>query len=358
MKYTEYGKTGIRVSRLGFGAMRLPMREVDGKSVADEELSVPLIRHAFDLGVNYIDSAFGYCGGTSESIVGKAVKGRRDKIYISTKNPTGDCDGAAWTERLETSLKRLDTDYIDFYNYHGASINAYRSWKEAENGPIQAALKAKDQGMIRHISFSTHDKPENIIELIDTGFFDSITLQYNLLDRSNEGAIAHAKQKGLGVTVMGPVGGGRLGSPSEVIRGLLEKKPVSTAEMALRFVLANENVHIALSGMNEISQVDENVQIASREGSLTGDELLRVKEMMEENKKLASLYCTGCNYCLPCPKEINTPHIFGIMNTHKVYGLTNNAKNEYANVINKRGWVKSADASACAECGECEGKCP
>jgi len=157
---------------------------------------------------------------------------------------------------------------------------------------------------------------------------------------------------------MGPVAGGRLGAPSPVIQGLLDNKYVSSAETALRFVLANDNVDIALSGMSNIQMLEENAAIASIEGHLTATELGHVNAMMEENKKLEQLYCTGCDYCLPCPQEIHIPQIFDIMNSHRVYSLTDYAKSSYANLIAGKSWPKSADASKCIECGVCETKCP
>jgi predicted aldo/keto reductase-like oxidoreductase len=197
-----------------------------------------------------------------------------------------------------------------------------------------------------------------MLPIIDSGIFESVLMQYNLLDRSNEDSLAYAHEKGLGTVIMGPVGGGRLGAPSDVIQGLLKNKSASSAEMALRFVLANKNVNIALSGMNTLPMVEENAAVASRTGQLTDEELRQVKSMLEEHKNLAKLYCTGCDYCKPCPQDINIPHIFEIMNAHRVYGLTGHAKGMYKGVINGTNWVKSADASKCVECGACESKCP
>jgi predicted aldo/keto reductase-like oxidoreductase len=163
---------------------------------------------------------------------------------------------------------------------------------------------------------------------------------------------------------MGPVGGGKLSAPSDVIRGMIKKDIRSTAEMALRFVLANRNVDMALSGMNTMEMVEENAKVAAIEGALTGDELEQIDKMLIENKRLAELYCTGCKYCMPCPQKINIPHVFSIMNYHRIYGLTDYAKKEYAALatpIDERGgWQKGngLDASACVECGTCEKKCP
>jgi len=358
MKYNDFGKTGIKMSNLGFGAMRLPMRgEGDAREI-DDDLAIPMIRRAFDLGVNYIDTAPYYCDSKSEGAVGRALKGYRDKVYVSTKNPIENVSADDWMGRLEKSLKNLDVDYIDFYHFWGIGLDGFRGWEKLTDGPLQAAERAKAQGLIKHLSFSYHDSAENLRPIVDSGRFESVLIQYNLLDRSNEDNIAYCKEKGLGTIVMGPVGGGRLGTPSEVIRGLLKEKPASTAEMAMRFVLANPNVDVSLSGMSTMAMVEENAKVASREDFLSAAELDTVNKMMEENKKLAQLYCTSCNYCLPCPQEINIPHIFGIMNSHKVYGLTDHAKGTYQDMLRGGGWVKSPGADKCIECGVCEAKCP
>jgi predicted aldo/keto reductase-like oxidoreductase len=356
MQYKEFGKTGIKMSALGFGAMRLPMK--DGGKIVDDEKAVPIIQRAFELGVNYIDTAPYYCEKLSEVTVGKALKGWRDKVYLSTKNPIEDASGANWLVRLESSLKKLDVDYIDFYHMWGISLEAFKEKINVPDGPMEAALKAKADGLIKHISFSFHDKAENFAEIVDSGYFESVLMQYNLLDRSNEKNIDYAHEKGLGVVIMGPVGGGRLGAPSPVIAELLKEKSQSSAETALRFVLSNPHVNIALSGMGSLEMVEENVEVASREAHLTEEEKKSVMEMMGEHKKLAELYCTGCNYCQPCPKEINIPHLFGLMNYHKVYGLTEYAKNEYKSLINGTAWVKTKLANDCIKCGQCEKKCP
>ena len=358
MEYTIFGNTGYKVSKLGFGAMRLPMTEVNGEKAIDDDKAIPLMQRAFDLGVNYIDTAPYYCDKLSEIAVGKALKGYRDKVYVSTKNPIEDISGDNWLGRLESSLKKLDTGYIDFYHFWGIGLKSFKSWQGQKFGPIEAARKAKEEGIIKHISFSFHDDAKNMPEIIDSGLFESVLVQYNLLDRSNEENLAYANSKGLGVVVMGPIGGGRLGAPSPVIQGLLKNKPQSSAEVAMRFVLSNPNVHISLSGMSTMEQLEENVELASRTGHLTDEERARALEMMAENHKLADLYCTGCDYCMPCPQNINIPHIFGIMNNHRVYEITDFAKSQYREVVDGTGWVKSADASKCTECGACEVKCP
>ena len=360
MIYKPFGQTGIELSALGFGAMRLPMQ---GDHV-DDEKAIPLMQKAFAMGVNYVDTAPYYCNKDSERAVGLALKGWRDKVYLSTKNPTKDSSGGKWRKNLEISLKTLDTEYIDFYHLWGISLEAFNAM-DTPGGPIEEAHKALEEGLIKHLCFSFHDKPENMFPIIDSGYFSSVLCQYNLLDRSNEEAIAHAKEKGLGVIIMGPVGGGRLGAPSDVVKNMIDGDIKSTAEMALRFVLANPNVNIALSGMGDEKMLEENAQVASIGGQLSDAELEQVKVMLDENKRLMDLYCTGCNYCMPCPQGINIPHLFRLMNYHRVYKLTEYAKQEYKKTMvpleeRKDDWYKEQglDASHCIACGACEKKCP
>lgn len=368
MLYKEFGKTGIKLSTLGFGAMRLPMKTArGGKKLVDYDAAVPMMLRAFELGVNYVDTAPFYCESDSETAVGMALKSWKgdSPVYLSTKNPSGDISAKQWRGLLEGSLKKTGADSIDFYHMWGISLERFKKNIDVKGGHIHTALKAKEEGLIKHLSFSFHDGANNMIPIIDSGYFESVLCQYNLLDRSNEKSIAYARQKGLGVVIMGPVGGGRLGTPSDVIRGMLKKEISSTAEMALRFVLANRNVDVALSGMRSMENVEENAKVAAIEGALTREELERIDAMLEENRRLAELYCTGCKYCMPCPQGINIPHVFSLMNNHRIYGLTDYAKKEYASLsipLDKRenNWVKEhgLDASSCAECGECEGKCP
>ena len=357
MQYRPFGKTGFSISALGFGAMRLPTRQSGDKQVFDEEEGVHIIHRAFESGVNYIDTAPYYCDGESEIIVGKALKGWRDKVRVSTKNPIENASGADWRKRLESSLRKLDVEYIDFYHMWGINLESYNNEINVPDGPMEAARRAKEEGLIRHISFSFHDKAENLIPLIDTGNFESVLLQYNLLDRSNEAGIAHAREKGLGVVVMGPVGGGRLGLPSQAIQGLLPGKVSSSAQLALRFVLGNEGVNCALSGMGSMQMVEENCAVASNDTPLSAMELEQVNRSMEENRKMADLYCTGCNYCMPCPHDVNIPLNFQLMNYHRVYGLTDYARDQYKQ-IGSVDWMKGKNAAACVECGLCEDKCP
>jgi len=357
MIYHDFGTTGIRISALGFGAMRLPTTEIGGKTVFDHDESIRIIRKALDLGVNYVDTAPYYCDKESETIVGKALQGSRDRVYLSTKNPIETPSGSDWRRRLESSLAKLDTGYIDFYHMWGISWESYVKSIDVKDGPMEAALRAKEEGIIRHISFSFHDKAENLFKLIDTGMFESVLCQYNLMDRSNEEGMRYAKEKGLGVIVMGPVAGGRLGSPSPAIASLLPGKVQSSPQLAMRFVLSHPMVDCALSGMGSMAMVTENAETAGNGLPLSQTEIDTINASMAENKKLEGLYCTGCNYCMPCPYGVNIPLNFQLMNYHRIYSLTDYARGEYKN-IGKVDWMKGEKASACVECGECEAKCP
>jgi len=355
MQYRVLGSNGPRVSALGFGTMRFKM--VDDQ--VDEDLAISVLHRAMDLGVNYFDSAVGYCNAQSETVLGKALKGRREGKVISTKYPP-------WGERtlkaddcrrmIEQSLSRLDIDVIDVYQMH--SLDWETAQKElAKGGAVDGARKAKEEGLVKRLGFSFHDDPKRMIDIIQAApDFEVVTCQYNLLDRANEDSMAHVYQRGLGVVVMGPVAGGRLGFPSEKIQNLLPSGTKSSPEIALRFVLSNPNVSVAISGMNTIEMVEENAATASRDEPLSPAERQRITDMLEENKRLAELYCTGCGYCMPCPNGVNIPQNFVLMNLHRVYGLTGAARERYQWFGPKR--PNNLNAAACLECGECEPKCP
>ena len=208
MTYRMFGETGEKISSLGFGCMRLPEVEQDGVWSIDDEKAIPMLQKAYELGVNYFDTAPYYCHSNSEITVGKALKPVRDKVMISTKISTDDIkETADYRRLLERSLKKLDTPYIDFYHFWGINKNCFDNVILKYN-LLHEAQKAKDEGLIRHISFSFHDEPQVIRYIIDTAEqkgvkLETLLLQYNLLDRVNEDMIAYAASKGLGVVAMG-----------------------------------------------------------------------------------------------------------------------------------------------------------
>jgi len=355
MIYRQLGRTGLKVSQLGFGAMRLPMVGEGEKATVNRELAIPMIHRAFEAGVNYIDTAVGYCRHDSQRVVGEALKGWRDKIVVSTKNPNYGQDESEWWQNLEDSLERLGVDCIDIYNHHGMRWKRYVEDVEPRVGKWMA--KAKDQGLIKHICGSFHDDNEALIKIVDTGYVSVITLQYNMLDQQLTEGIAHAKANDIGVVVMGPVGGGRLGTDSDVLAKLvpgIERVP----ELALRFVLANPNVTMALSGMSTMEQVEENLATADDEVTLSDDDKAAIDSQLTRLEKMADLYCTGCGYCTPCEAaKVGIPKIFGLYNQGRVFGLWGHARSAYARMV-KNAPKQGNPADACTDCGECEPQCP
>ena len=358
MQYRKFGNTGVNISALGFGCMRLPeIEQPDGKFIVDQEKTDAMLRHAYDLGVNYFDTAFFYCHENSEIAVGKALKPIRDKVYISTKCPLERVKSPEDFEAiLDISLKKLDTDYVDFYHFWGIGQKAFDEII-VPLGLLQKAEELKAKGKIRHISFSFHDKPEALKYIIDNApQMETVLLQYNLLDRANEEMIAYAAEKGLGVVVMGPVGGGRLAAPTELAQKL-GTGSLNTYELAFRFVLGNPGLSCALSGMQTYEMVDQNAAVASLEEPMTEQQWRDVGDALENLKKFSELYCTGCAYCQPCPKGIEIPKIFQAYTYHNVYGLSELAKKTFTNYVNDEK-KPGATLKDCANCGFCEKKCP
>ena len=350
MQYRLLGQTGIRVSQLGFGAMRLPMVGDGETRRVDRDRAIPMMHRAFEHGVNYIDTAVGYCNQDSQCAVGEALQGWRDRVVVSTKNPSYAENERDWWQNLENSMQRLRIDTIDIYNHHGLNWERYQQHVEPR---IAAWMqKARDQGLIRHICCSFHDTNDALIKLVDSGYPEVITLQYNLLDRRLEEGIAHAAEKGIGIVVMGPVGGGRLGVPSTVLESVVPDIG-RVPELALRFVLANHAVALALSGMSTVEQVEENLAVASDKVTLSEDDHDSIDSHLQRLERMKDLYCTGCGYCMPCEAGVDIPAVFNARNLERVYGLKEAARERYRTLL-RRG--KGADR--CVVCGKCVSECP
>ena len=359
MNYRDFGKTGEKISALGFGCMRFPEYSEEEKFFVDQDKVDEMIAHAYQNGVNYFDTAPFYCHSNSEAALGHAVKNFRDKILLSTKCPLGDgISPDGYREHLERSLTRMGTDHIDFYHFWGIGRDDFDNII-LKNGLLETAAKAKEEGLIRHISFSFHDDPSAIKYIIDTAEehgvkMESILCQYNILDRSNEEMIRYANKKGLGTIAMGPVGGGRLAAPTDLYAKLTGKPSIATYELAFKFCLGNPHLNCALSGMQDVDMITKNVAVASDETAFSAEEWEQLGEAMEQVKKFSELYCTGCKYCQTCPVEIDIPRIFEMWTYYNVYGLKDHAKKMMAKYIEKGGKT-FAD---CKQCGLCEKKCP
>ena len=359
MNYRDFGNTGERISALGFGCMRLPEYKEGEKSFVDIEKTDEMLSLAFENGVNYFDTAPHYCNHNSEAAVGHAVKGFRDKILISTKCPMDDdLTPDKYRSLLERSLERLGTDYIDFYHFWGIGKKQFDELI-LKNNLLEAAAKAKEEGLIRHISFSFHDDPSVIKYIVDTSEklgvkMESMLCQYNLLDRSNEEMIKYVHERGLGTVAMGPVGGGRLAAPTDLYNKLTGKSAIATYELAFKFCLGNPDLNCALSGMQDIDMVRKNIKVASDSAFFSEEEWQQLGKAIEEIKKFSELYCTGCKYCQPCPAGIDIPHIFEMYTYFNVYGLKEHAKGMMKRYVEREGKT----FSDCLNCGKCEKKCP
>jgi predicted aldo/keto reductase-like oxidoreductase len=359
MQYRKLGKTGIETSILGFGAMRLPTSVPNDPTSIIEDEAISIIRQAIDGGVNYIDSAYVYHRGKSEVIVGKALKdGYREKVSIMTKNPLRLVEKPEdYTKLLDEELERYDTEYIDVYLFHGLKVEAFED-KVKKFELLEKAKTAKKEGKIKHIGFSSHDKQENVIKLVETGEFEVILLQHNILDDSYNEAIEYAAKKGVGVCVMGPVAGGRLAlePPEELVEYLTPGKE-TFVDLAFKHVWSNPNVSVALSGMGNKEMVESNLQLANANiVTLTEQEREKTKQIATIYKQLSDLICTQCGYCMPCEQEVNITRILKELIHWQVYGW--DMAKRYYNLIGKVPFAPGKNATGCIECGDCEDKCP
>lgn len=358
MNYRNFGNTEEKVSILGFGGGRLPEKEINGTMHPCQDEIDEMVKLAYEKGVNYFDTAPLYLSCRCEEAIGHAVRGFREKVKIAGKIQGEDSQKNAYFQALEKSLKNLGTDYIDYYHFWGIGKGFFDE-VIVKNGLLGQAYRAKEQGLIRHVSFSFHGMPQEMQYIIDTaealGYpFESVLLQYNLLDRTNEQMLQYADEKGLGTTIMGPVGGGRLAVPTTLCQKLTGRTSEATYALALRFVLGNPHVDCALSGVEHSAMVRENIAIAETCTENTADEWRKLGTAVEELKKFSELYCTGCKYCQPCPADIRIHEIFEFYTHYHVYGLTEYARKEYAEYLEK-GKKTCED---CMDCGRCEEKCP
>lgn len=354
MEYRTLGKTGLRASRLGFGSMRLPSVTIGGQEYVDFDRAVEALHRAFELGVNYVDSAFPYQNGESEIAVGRAINTWRNPsdIIVTTKATKFRMSHPGDLRRmLEHQLQKLERDSVDFYLFHGVGWDNFHE-VDRQTQWVRDMFQAKEEGLVRHVGFSFHDDPQAMIDLLNLGWAELVTCQYNYLDRRNEEAIRYAASRGIAVVIMGPVGGGRLAVLPKGVGETTGWRAQDAAEFALRFVISNPHVDVALSGMGSLEMVEQNVAAVER-GALEDVHVQAITRLMDHYRALADLYCTGCQYCLPCPEGVNIPRNFELFTYLTVYGLEDYARERYARLVDEGG-----DASRCIACETCLSRCP
>lgn len=359
MQYRKCGSLDFEVSALGFGCMRLPI--VDGNSAnIDEEEAIKLIRYAIDNGVNYIDTAYPYHQGNSEFVVGKALKdGYREKVKLATKLPVWEVKEYADFDRLlNEQLKKLQTDYIDFYLLHALNKD---SWKKVKDlGVLEWLGKAVADGRIKHPSFSFHDTLDVFKDIVDSYDWDMCQIQFNYMDTEYQAGLEglkYAGSKGIAVVIMEPLRGGKLAKnvPADVKAAFdasgIKRTP---AAWALRWIWNFPEVSTVLSGMGAMEEVQENIATAAEAKplSLTDEELATIEKVKEIYQQRIKVNCTECGYCQPCPSDVKIPQVFRMYNELSMYE-TDEPKRGYKGMIDR-----GEDASKCVECGQCESACP
>jgi len=329
------GKTELMVSVIGFGGIKLP--------AVERKTSYEILNRALDLGINFFDTARGY--GDSEEKIGWAIGERRDEFYISTKSHV--LTAEEMEKDIKTSLEKLRTDYIDIYMCHNLRRPESYDKVMGPGGAMEALKKAKQEGIIGHTGFSCHRFHETMERGIKSGEFDALIVAYNILndELNDETILPMAKEWDVGVIAMKPLAGGALAQPPPELK-VSSKIPI-TAEQALRFVLANPAVDVAIPGMTNLQEVEENARVGEKFQVMTEAEKL---ELIKAAEELGKDFCRNCGYCLPCPEEIRIPVILRHLGYYKRYGLIEWAKGRYHMVEVK--------ADACLECGQCQEKCP
>jgi predicted aldo/keto reductase-like oxidoreductase len=371
MKFRKMGSLGWEVSALGFGCMRLPPRRIN-RLRAETDESVKIIRRGIDLGINYLDSAYVYHLGDSEKVVGLALKdGYRDRVKIATKLPTflvrnsGDFD-----KYLQTSLERLQTEYIDIYMFHNLEKNSFEKVKKL--GLLDKMKEAKEKGLIHHIGFSFHDNLPVFKEVIDYYRWDMAQIQYNYMDtgvQATTEGLKYAYSKGIAVVVMEPLKGGKLANPPkealEIMDASLNRR--TPVDWAFQFLWNRPEVSTVLSGMGSKSMVEENCASADRSGINTLSDVDQnvISKVADIYREKILVPCTACNYCMPCPVGVNIPGNFALLNnmsTESSWLRRMMAKRRYgemAKSVEKVDAMKSnGNASVCVNCGKCLEKCP
>ena len=362
MQKRTFGRTGIEVSTLGFGIMRMPVIDDDAGQI-DEAKAVPMVRYAIDNGVNYLDTAYVYHKEQSEVFLGKLLKeaNLRNKVYIATKNPVYKAEEHEDFDRfLNEELRRLQTDYIDFYLLHALNKNTWK--KTRELGVLDFLERALKDGRIRYAGFSFHDDLDTFKDIVDGYDWTFGQIQYNYMDEEYQAGtegLKYAHDKGLAVVIMEPLRGGRLtNNVPERVQKIWDQADIerTPAEWGLRWVCDHAEVATVLSGMSTMEHVVENVNTAANAypNTLNEKEMAIIGEVRDAYRELIKINCTGCKYCVPCPQEIPIPNLFTMYNEAFMYHPFEKVAENYV----KRIVENNKHVEVCADCVQCEDVCP
>jgi len=365
MRRKTFGKTGLQVSILGFGCMRLPVIGNDNSRI-DEEHAMKMIHHAIENGVNYFDTAYPYHGfdfskgGASEPFLGRALQnGLREKVFVATKLPSWLVHTREEMDRfLDEQLERLSTGSIDFYLLHGLDRQTWE--KLLRLGVIGFLNSALETGRIRFAGFSYHDEAGLFREIVDAYDWSFCQIQYNYLDTDFQAGmegLLYAAGKGLAVVAMEPLRGGTLvnGIPEDAREVMQQAAPRRTAAgWALEWLWEQPGVTVVLSGMSHLDHVNENLKLANefKEGMWTKQDEMALRRSVRIIRELQRVNCTACSYCMPCPEGVNIPRNFSLCNDHHML------HDPAARLRYQRLLSDTAKASNCVQCGQCEPLCP
>jgi predicted aldo/keto reductase-like oxidoreductase len=348
--YREFGKTGKKVSIIGMGGMRFKQEEYEGGSY---EKSSEIVKRAYQLGVNYFDTAPDYCDGHSEKIYGHAFKSMdRSKFYVSTKcglwNAKNSSD--AW-KMIEQSLKRMNLEKIDFYNMWSIlTLDDYKEYLK-KDGIFEAAMQAKEQGLIDHICFTTHLSGEDIAKVANDGIYEGVTLGYNAINFAyRQEGIDACHKANLGIVTMNPLGGGIIPQNPSYFEFLKEGDD-SLVVSALKFILSQNKATLAIPGFSSVEEVEEAVKATKNLNNVPSDYLEKMALNLTEE---LNTLCTTCGYCDSCPELIPIPQLLESYNMHIL--TKGDDKKMFGRMENHWG-VDPQWAAKCIACGQCEELC-